>query len=395
MNSTDCLDSKQLIEYTDGNLTENENQKIINHLEKCEQCTRNLKILTQMDEILNMEGEKFKDDTYDFEKNSNCISDDLLYRYLEGRISESEAEAIEKHLNSCPVCFNDMASVVRNSLTPATESEEAEIARMRIITPEQQVAKILEYCKPFLKEPARRKQVKFTVIIKNRIKQFIEKWIYTRYVWRPGIAVSVLIIFICGILLGVRYFNTGYQISEAEKLLLKNQRIFIENARLSGGYSSTGMSVILAPENEKFTYLDQAESKLNRAVSKGAKALKAKRLLAHIFLFKNQNARADSVFVQIEREPETSAASLNDLGVLYFQKQQWGKAVDYFQSAIEINENFPEPYYNLALTKKEMEKLDEALAIFNKYVEIEDDEVWRDAAKRLISEINKTMKELK
>ena len=78
-----------------------------------------------------------------------------------------------------------------------------------------------------------------------------------------------------------------------------------------------------------------------------------------------------------------------------FIKKNWKQAADYFQSAIEIDTNLPEAYYNLALAKNNLNQFDDALSNLDQFLKIEDDENWRRFALQLIDEINNNLEELK
>ena len=93
--------------------------------------------------------------------------------------------------------------------------------------------------------------------------------------------------------------------------------------------------------------------------------------------------------MQIETASVKSASLLNDIGVLFFNKKDWEKSAHYFQSAIDIDENLPDAYYNLALAKKNLNQFNDAISILNKYLEIEHDENWRIFALQLKDEIKK------
>jgi len=331
----------------------------------------------------------------DLNTNGRCISLDLLYQYLERAVTKSEAKAIEIHLNSCETCFHEMASLIRHSHSPATDSEKRAIEKIRTITVKEQVDKILEYCgPPPVKKSTKGKSIKIIAIIKNKLKEFFDKWIYTRYIWRPVVTFFVLFIFIAGAFWGIRYYNTTYKISRAGKLLLNNHRIHIEDARLSGGYSSTGISMLMAPDPKKIEYIEQAKSKLDKAIKKDTRFLKANRLLAQVFIIEKLNSQADSVFSAMGDTVYNSAALLNDRGVLYFQQRDWKKAALHFQLALEIDKNFLEAYYNLALVKMKLGELEEAISILNIYVKSEQNGEWRDAAHRLINTINREIQAL-
>lgn len=342
-----------------------------------------------------MKGRKIKGNIQDLKKNKECISDDLLYSYLEGRVTEAEAIAIQRHLNSCTTCFNEMTSLLRNSFSPATDTEKREIAKMRTITPQEQVSRILAYHEQLndISAEISKREIKIKEIMES-IKEFLEKWIYSKYSWKPALAALALIIFILGLYCGVQYYNTNYQILQAENILLVKHKIFIENTRLSGGYKSTGISILMAADDDKLSYLEQAKSRLIRAINKDSRSLKAIQLLAQIFIIEREDAKADSILTQMKKAATPSAALLNDLGVLYFQKREWKNAANNFQSARALDKNFLEAYYNLGLAKMKLHEPDEAISILNKYLELEDDEVWKDAAQHLISKINMINEEM-
>ena len=354
------------------------------------------RVLKQLDEIIFMKGKNIKNNIRDFKKKKNCISDGLLYSYLEGMVTEAEAIAIERHLNSCVNCFNELTSILKNSISPATELEEQEIAEMRTITAKEQVSKILSYHEQLNKKPATDKKVDNVIIkkIKRILKKIFENIILNKYYWRPAFAVLVFITSIVCIYQGVKYYNTDYQILRAENILLNNHRIYIESARLSGGYGSSGISVLMASDEDKPSFTEQAKSYIKKAIANGSKSLRAKQLLAQIFIIEHEDNMADSILIEIQKEPIISAALLNDSGVLLFQKKDWKNAADNFQAAIVINNNFLEAYYNLALVKMKLKKMDDAISILNKYIELEDDELWENAARHLISKGNMIREEM-
>lgn len=332
-----------------------------------------------------MEDKKIIDDIFNLGKSSDCINDELLCRYIDATVTKSEAAAIEKHLNSCPACFNDMVSIVKNSLSPITDFEKNEINKLRTITRDEQVTRILKHYEP----PKRSRKVKTRATIKQRVEEFYEKWIYIKSGWRPAIVTSALIIFFASIYLVLKYYNTDYQISQAEKLLLNKYRVYIESPRLSGGYRSTGISLLMGHEDAKLSYVEKTQSKLNKAIESGSKSIKAKQLLAQTFIIEQQNASADSIFKVIGDKINTSASLLNDRGVFYFQKGDWEQAEYNFEVALKVDKNFLEAYYNLALTKIKMHDLNEALIYLEKYQTLEHNEDWKNAAQSLINKINK------
>jgi Tfp pilus assembly protein PilF len=78
-----------------------------------------------------------------------------------------------------------------------------------------------------------------------------------------------------------------------------------------------------------------------------------------------------------------SALILNDLGTIYYSKCIFEKANQYFEKALQIDANYIEANYNLALTKIKLGTFDEATIFLNKTIELEKNEAWNAAAKRL------------
>lgn len=85
---------------------------------------------------VNIEGQSAAED---------CIGDELLLRYFEGTLPEKETKTVQRHLNSCPICFQVMAALAKNAITPFSETEKQEVEKLITLTPEEQVAKIIAY----------------------------------------------------------------------------------------------------------------------------------------------------------------------------------------------------------------------------------------------------------
>lgn len=325
-----------------------------------------------------------------------CISDDLFCSYLEGEISKDELEFVQNHLNSCPLCFEVMTSFIRSAGAVLTENEKQEIEKKIKLTPSEQVSLILSYHEALNKNSALTRKANgglagTFIRLKENIKRLLKKIMNEEPFLRPAYALIVVMIFV----LGFKYYNTTFQIKRAEQLLQENYKNDIDEVRLSGGYKAKLGGKLMAPEPAGADYVSRAESKLKKAIRKGSKSPKASHLLAQIFLMEQQYARADSVLAQLSSESQTSAALLNDIGVLHFYKQDWNKAAERFQAAIKADNNFLEARYNLALTKIELGLLDEAKAILKTYQQLDDSEAWKDAAQRWIDQINGRVKDIR
>ena len=133
-------------------------------------------------------------------------------------------------------------------------------------------------------------------------------------------------------------------------------------------------------EAEEQDYLQQSRARLERALAHGEQSSKARQLLAQIFIIQKEYTSADSILRTLEPDAKNSPTLLNDLGVYYFQQQDWANAEKYFSEAIKVDSRFPEARFNLALVKMQMNEKDEANAILSEYLKIEKDKNWKNAA---------------
>ncbi len=322
---------------------------------------------------------------------ADCISDVLLFKYIEGEATAQEAAAIQEHLNECALCFHVVAAMRRNEGVPFTAMEELEVAKLLKLSPQAQVAKILDYEKELNPHAAPEEDAEdettesrsFAVEAAYRKKRSaILGWLQTPLVWRPAFA-ALFVLLALGGRWGWRYAQTDYKIHQAAALLQKEHTVFIKDARLSGGYGSSGMSVLMGTEKEE-KYSARAEKLTAQAIKNGATSIPAKQQLAKIFLIEGKYERADSLLQELAPFANNSASLLNDLGVYHFQKQNWDSAAKYFTAAIAADPKFLEARYNLALANAEAGAIEEAIRIMNEYLELETDEEWQAAGESLI-----------
>jgi len=134
-------------------------------------------------------------------------------------------------------------------------------------------------------------------------------------------------------------------------------------------------------------YLTQAFDFTKQAIKNGSKSYRAKQLQAQILIIQNEYAKADSVFNQIEDKARNSATVLNDLGVLKFSQEDWQVAAQYFESAMDIDPNFREAYYNLALAQNKLGKTKEAIVTLKEYLKFPNEVEWKNAALSFLNEL--------
>jgi len=313
----------------------------------------------------------------------------MLYRYLEGNLSTNEKRKFESHLNSCPHCFSEMSSLIRNSQFPASAEEEVLISKLITRTPEQQAAKMVSLYHQ-LELSWHKKIARFIKqSLKNpfqTVKDFQWQVVHAHTKLKPALIglIVILTIVIGG---GYQYYQTTYQVLKSERLLKKNVRVFIEDARLSGGYASQGISMLLDQTQDVMPYLKTVKDQLISAIHHGSSASKARILLAHAYIIGRQFSQADSVLATLTAQSEIKSAVLNDIGVLYYQQKKSEKAAEYFQAAINLDENLLEAQYNLALIKMKLGKAVEARLIVENYLQKEKDKEWHNAAEKFLKKL--------
>ncbi len=210
-------------------------------------------------------------------------------------------------------------------------------------------------------------------------KKMIPKFAYS--------TIAILIITFAGNF-GIRYYNTTYQLLHVENLLENNYRIYMSDSpRLSGAYGSTGISQLMDGDEAEVSYISEALNLTRKVVSFNSESPKALQLQAHIFFIQQKYLQADSVLQLIVYEGNNTASILNDLGVLKFAQRDIKKSIHYFESTIKIDPNFKEAYYNLAIAKSKTGDTEEAIKLINQFLNIENDEGWKNAALNLLDEL--------
>ncbi len=313
----------------------------------------------------------------DSEIHTQCITDDILYDYLNKIIKKKERRTVEAHVNSCDHCLHRLATLLRMAYAPITMDEKEELDRLRTMTPEEQVERIIRYNKQL------NLQKKTSIIEKLEI-------LLKGYRLKPVYAIVVLGLVIVLVNRGLNYYHTGFQVERAETMLIRDHGIFIKDARVSGGYGPSAISILLSPEKEKSPYLKQAEKRLKQATLHDANDPRATQLLAQVYIFQKDLPKADSLLMKLRDSTPPSAELMNDIGVVYFQKQDWQRAAANFRHAIEINGQFAEAYFNLALVLIKMQSPQEAAPVLRKYQQLETDENWKNAAQWLLDNTQKS-----
>jgi len=315
------------------------------------------------------------------EETALCLTPEMTYRYLERDINEAERARIETHLDECSVCYEAMVSLVKNSLAPASELEKQAIHQMTSITPKSQVSRVLSYVQADSK--VQQREVGATGLW-DWLKHFLRFPETFAAGWHsPALAALALLLLSIGAYQGIRAYNRSWQLAEAERLLQQNYRVYMKDtARLSGGYGSSGVAALMSSEQAERTpsYSEKALAFAQKAATNGANPDKIRQIEAQVYLIQKNYEKAELIYRQLKAQESRSAPLLNDRGVLYFGQQDWENARNAFEASLKADPNFREAWYNLALVKERKGDLQGALSALDRYLELETDEGWRNAA---------------
>jgi tetratricopeptide (TPR) repeat protein len=331
-----------------------------------------------------------------------CLSDDQLYRYLEKLLPKAESLGVQEHLDSCSVCFDDMVTLVRNAHTPASEAEKLEIARLRKLAPQEQVAKILEYVAteypspgPALNENARKALDDSSKVYtgKNFWPDLWQRVVSPRLLPRYAFAVATLLILAAASFWGIRYYQNAHSLAAVESELRANYRTYVNlrdytasAPRLSGGYDHQPI-MPMGGEEEGASYLENAQRRLEAVLVSDSKSVKAKHLLAQIFIVQEAYTRADSILREIPPASLQEAGWLNDQGALYLAMGNVPAAAQNFAAALQADPKSVEARYNLALIKARMGLTAEARTLLEEYLKLETNAGWRHAVESILERL--------
>ena len=64
-------------------------------------------------------------------------------------------------------------------------------------------------------------------------------------------------------------------------------------------------------------------------------------------------------------------------------QKKWLKAAEYYVASLNVDPDYPEALYNLALVKSKSGEIDAAITILERCIILEEDDGWRRAARNL------------
>lgn len=134
------------------------------------------------------------------EETGSCLDDELLYQYLDGQLSKRRRRTVEAHLNSCVKCYEEIRALMLVAHAPVSAAEEAELAKMKVLSPEEQVAQIEEFVKKESEQAKVKKEYQKKPVLDipgagiwGKAKEFLE-WLGQRPRYALAIPVALALI---------------------------------------------------------------------------------------------------------------------------------------------------------------------------------------------------------
>jgi tetratricopeptide (TPR) repeat protein len=306
----------------------------------------------------------------------------LLSEILAGNNAKENKQKFLGAIYYSPDFYQKVVIKIGN-LIPAMEGEiPEEIEKITMQSDEQLLAQVMEDTTA----PARLDlSYKIPLNLWEKIKEFLSKQgsRTMRYVYAP---IATIVILFSGYF-GLRFYNTTYQLMRAANLLHENYKIYMSDTpRLSGNYGSTGIAQLMGDEEEE-SFLNRALEHITQAQEHQSKSNRIQEIQAQIFIIDSEWEKAESAFDQLADDVRDEPHNLNDLGVLKFYQGDYEAARQFFEKAIELDADFVEAYYNLALVEEKLGNKAIAIRKMEQLLVIESDEGWRNAANKWLHDI--------
>ncbi|MEO0126330.1 MAG: RNA polymerase sigma factor [candidate division WOR-3 bacterium] len=153
------LSTEEILGYLDGDKSIVDIKKASKHLDGCERCTSHLKDSASISILLELITMKSKE-RREKEILGRCPDVEMMFNFIENRLSKEKRMKMEKHLKQCEYCQEGLKVIQTTE-----EISEAEIPEMR--EPERFLPKILHYFELYFvayeREKAIAKKKKFRI----------------------------------------------------------------------------------------------------------------------------------------------------------------------------------------------------------------------------------------
>jgi tetratricopeptide (TPR) repeat protein len=321
---------------------------------------------------------------------AECLSDDLVFRYTEGKVSAAEAEDVQDHLDSCETCLALVAALAKTPATPPSEAELVEFENAVTLHPEKQLATILDYVEKerrpeeFTGTSATISDLKTTPL--DKITQRIGSYLDALRL-QPAWGFAIVLIALLG-LAGQGPFRTWRADVNTDGGMQDLRTIWTitdYDLRPPGNFPHSIFSEPHGTGPSQKT--DETKEKFAKALFWDKKHQDALRGLAIYFYFTGDFTRADSVLDVLLVQDSLDYGAWNLRGLLAARQQDSTSAIAAFDMALHIQPNYLEAAYNRAVVLQQMGRLAEAKRAWQTYLEIDGQTDWAKAARQHLDEI--------
>jgi len=323
-----------------------------------------------------------------------CLSDDLIFRYTEGKATKAEAQSVYQHLNSCETCFAIVATLAKTPVNLHSEPDFVEFEKAVTLHPEQQFARILSYVHP---QGLQTDQVQSNALgVTEKLWQGIKDTARSMGVAieaysKPAIALAATIIvsFIIG-----RPYYYAWRSNDLAKgalaYLAENHSITSrDELRPAGGFRYDEFGPTRGGES-KSIYYEPAKASLEKALQLNGKNSSAHHYLGTYYLLIERNlSQAKEHYVLALAQDSANAAILNDLGIVAFHNGAYDEAAEKFSMALKRNPQLLEAHYNLATLYQKQGKGEDALKEWEKYLQLDPTFNWAEVARNRLKLLQK------
>jgi tetratricopeptide (TPR) repeat protein len=352
------------------------NESIIQHLQACEHCRKRNEVVSHIGKLLDANGHRRSAR----DKAGECPDYDTIRSYGEGRLFFFRKRKVESHLTDCGECRRDLIAIAVAptgvaKLEQITEEEKALLQSLPPIFPAERFTQIQARLRRLAPEPPRR-------------YKYSERW-WEKLVLRPvfrahpilaPVAVAVLLV---GLFLGwdrAAEWRSNVWAQRGMDWLVGEQQLTEGELRPSGDFKFTLFG--------KRRGAGQAAESRNPADDLFQKSLgwnpnhrQARHGLALAAYFDGRWARADSLLRLLLAENSREARVWNDLAVVMYRRGDVASARELFARALQLQPDFAEAVFNLAILFEENGQINQARRAWEKYLAIDRTGKWADVAR--------------
>lgn len=158
--------------------------------------------------------------------------------------------------------------------------------------------------------------------------------------------------------------------------------------RLSGGFVRSGRDVMGGLGEREERERAHAETALLKAWQLRPDDSATNHALGRYYLATQQFERAEKYLLAALRRADRSAPLQNDLGVLAYSQGRYREAMRYFDAAMALNPDYPEPIFNAAFLRIRIDhNAQDAEPLIVRYRRLEPDSLWLADLERELKQI--------